>query len=138
MIEKYHDRISFFELSLDCNISLSKSFYKRYANRLNWSLVAEFHKLSEAAIEKFVDRLNWDYISEFQDLSDAFIEKHGSKIDNEDLSRNRLIIRRRLLDELCWNVGTISEKNNNYFSRDVANEVLGFVKFDIWKLTRIL
>ena len=88
-----------------------------------------YHKLSEEVIEKFADHLHWDYISKYQDLSDAFIEKHVSKIDNEDLSQNCCINRRKFLDEFCWNVGTISEKNNDYFSRDVANEVLGFVEF---------
>ena len=105
------------------------SFYKRFADRLKWNQVSEYHKLSEAAIDKFADRLDWERISKYQDLSDTFIDKHWSKINQSGFFRNPFINRRRFLDELCWNVGTISEKNNDQFSRDVANEVLGFVKF---------
>ena len=128
-IEKLKNRVNWGYFSLNPHVRLSMSFYERFVDRLDWWAFSEYHTLSEEMIEKFSDRVDWDCISRFQDLSDAFIEKHWNKIDHGYLFYNPLIKRRQLLDELCWNVGTISEKNNNHFSRDVANEVLGFLEF---------
>ena len=87
---------------LTSNIIFSLSFYKRFADRLDWCYISEYHKLSESVIEKCVDRMDWERISKFQDLSDAFIDKYRIKIIKKLLVRNRLIIRRKFLDELCW------------------------------------
>ena len=128
-IERYQDRVNWLQLSMNCSIRLSESFYEKFSDRLYWNHLSINHRLTELLIEKFVNLVDWKLLSKYQDLSDEFITKHADKIDKHALSKNCIIVRRLLLNDLCWNVAAISEKTNNHFSRDVANEILEFGNF---------
>ena len=55
---------------------------KEHKDKVNWSYISEYQKLSEKFIEEQKDKVDWCRISEYQKLSGKFIEKH--KLKTED------------------------------------------------------
>lgn len=52
-----------------------ETFIEKFADRVNWSCISKYQKLSESFIEKFADKVDWDTIKISQKLSDAFVKK---------------------------------------------------------------
>lgn len=56
--------------------TLSESFMRKYAKKLNWKKLCEYQKLSENFIEDHIDEVDMDLIFEFQVLSNEFNQVH--------------------------------------------------------------
>ena len=125
----FDGRVDWRGLSYNAKVRLSSTFYKRFGDLLDWNFVSVYHSLLESEIEEFAELVDWKKISQYQDLSDEFIVKHLDCLDPDALMNNNFVMRRRLQDVLCWNIGTISEKAINHFSRDVSNEILHYLYY---------
>ena len=49
-------------------------------DRVDWSCISKFQKLTESFIEKFQDKVSWYWISACQKLTEGFIEKFQDKV----------------------------------------------------------
>ena len=126
-IELYRGNIRWLSLSCNWYSCFSLAFYARNAEFLNFAFVSKYHQLSECVMEYLIEDLEWETVSQYQHLSEDFIIKYHDRIDHQALCKNRFIVARCLVGEMCWNVGTISDAKNSYFSRDIANEIVTFV-----------
>ena len=67
------------KLNIDFNLP-DDSLIKEFQDKVNWSDISMYQKLSEEFIEKFQDKVNWHHISANQNLSENFIEKFQDKV----------------------------------------------------------
>ena len=86
LIKKYPDKINWTFISY--YQKLSESFIEKYKDKINWHWISYSQKLSESFIEKYKDELDWEWISKYQKLSEKFIRKNINKITN-DIFQNK-------------------------------------------------
>ena len=63
---------------------LSEDFIEKFQDKVYWPYISEYQKLSEDFIEKFQDKVDWSYISKYQKLSDDFIGRHNLTISDNN------------------------------------------------------
>ena len=66
---------------------LSEDFIEKFKNRVDWHIISLYQKLSEDFIEKFENRIDWNFISSYQKLSEDFIEKFKNRVNWHLISR---------------------------------------------------
>ena len=73
---------------------VEEDVFRHFADRVDWSSISCFKKLSENFIRDFADRVNWESISTNQELSEPFIREFADRVDwsripyNKKLSEN--------------------------------------------------
>ena len=60
---------------------LSEEFIREFEDEVNWWCISRNQKLSEDFIREFADKVNWCYISQCQKLSEDFISEFANKVD---------------------------------------------------------
>ena len=78
-IEKHHDKVNWSDIFRFQK--LSESFIEKYQDKVFWYSISKYQKLSESFIEKYEDKVNWYNNSKYQKLSESFIEKYEDKVN---------------------------------------------------------
>jgi len=84
-IREFADKVDWFNISR--YQKLSESFIREFADRVNWKAICQYQKLSESFIRKFADKVNWFTLSRYQKLSELFIEDFRSKVKWNKITR---------------------------------------------------
>ena len=58
-------------------------------NKVDWSHISRFQKLSETFMEKHFKDLDKYYISRYQKLSESFMDKHFKDLDKSYISTHQ-------------------------------------------------
>ena len=85
--EEFSDKVYWSRISI--YQKLSEEFIREFADRVVWEYISRYQKLSEEFIREFSDKVDWSYISECQKLSEEFIREFAEKVDWEYISSNQ-------------------------------------------------
>ena len=77
-IEEFRDKVDWTYISQ--YQKLSEGFIREFKDKVNWKYIAFSQKLSEEFIKEFRDKVNWEYISQFQKLNEGFIKEFNLSI----------------------------------------------------------
>ena len=76
----YWSRISMYQ-------KLSEEFIREFSDKVNWNYISTYQKLSEGFIREFSDKVDWEWISTYQKLSEEFIREFSNKVNWKYISK---------------------------------------------------
>ena len=83
-IRKFKDKVDWSRISQ--YKKLSEDFIREFKDKVDWKRISRYQKLSEDFIREFKDQVNWERISLCQTLSEDFIREFKDKVDWDYIS----------------------------------------------------
>ncbi len=121
--EKYDTAEIWDELS---RLPLPEELIREAADKVDWTLVSTYSKLSENFIEEFQDKVCWEKISSGQKLSERFIRKFKDYIDWDEISLFQKLSEnfiREFKDEVGWFYISQYQKLSEDFIREFEDYI---------------
>jgi hypothetical protein len=107
------------DLNLDCSVD-------EFKDKVDWSRISKFQKLSEGFIREFKDKVDWFWISKFQNLSEGFIRKFKDKVNWYCISKYQKLSEdfiREFKDKVNWDCISAYQNLSENFIREFKDKV---------------
>ncbi len=105
---------------------LPEELIREAADKVDWSCISMFSRLSENFIREFKDKVNWKCISEYQKLSEDFIREFKNEVDWGEISSQQKLSEefiREFKDKVNWCCISKYQKLSEDFIREFQDKV---------------
>jgi len=104
----------------------SKTFLRKFQDKINWRLLSLYHNLSEDVIREFQDKVDWYYIANSQTLSENFIRDFKHKMSSREISFYQKLsedFMRESIDYINFSEIALKQKLSESFIREFHDQL---------------